>query len=193
MTNSKFKLIILASLIIFIGITAAIGFSRALFEDKQTLHTNVSMGTLELSVEGIDQATIPLDFENLVPGQLEKVPFQVNNVGSIEGNFWVEGKIISSAAGSNPEEEAPLIDCARLSLVVDIGDLSLHNIINNNLLYNIEDQFDLETDTVVDQVVNDGPADMEIWINTHNCGEEVMGDTVAMTLDLYLTQVVESD
>ncbi len=186
MNNTKLKKIVYSLLVIIISFGLALGISRALFEDKQTFDTTISMGTLELQVGEDGPAGVPLDFDNMVPGETRTVIFDVDNVGSIEGNFWARGEIIEAS-------ENGIKDCARLSLYRLKDDGLFDNVINNMLLRNIEDDFDIDPNTANDAAINNGPAEMHLIVNTLACGSETMGDVLQANLYLYLTQIVESN
>ena len=190
----KIKLITVSLIIISIAVIAKVGFSKALFEDTETLETNIVMGSLDLQVVGENQATIPLDFENMVPGEVRKVLFLVNNIGTVPGNFWVRGELLESIDGENPGEDpenlftGDLHQCARLVLARIRSDGGLDLIINDELLQNINQDYDAAAYTMTDEAINNGSTEMEIWISTLECDSETMGDSIKANLELYLTQ-----
>lgn len=197
MKHIKIKLIALSLIIVLVGAGVALSLSRALFEDRQVLDTTISMGTLNLQVGDYGPASIPLDFQNMVPGEFRTVIFEVDNIGSVEGNFWVRGEIISAGEGENPanepetESDGDLHNCARLSLFRMKDNGLFDNVVNNMLIRNIETEFEIESGTETDADVNNGPAEMHLVVNTLECGNETMGDVLTADLSLYLTQVVE--
>lgn len=194
MKSIKIKLITVSLIIISIAVIAKVGFSKALFEDTETLETNIVMGSLDLQVVGENQATIPLDFENMVPGEVRKVLFLVNNIGTVPGNFWVRGELLESIDGENPGEDpenlftGDLHECARLVLARIRSDGGLDLIINDELLQNINQDYDAAAYTMTDAAINNGSTEMEIWISTLECDNETMGDSIKANLELYLTQ-----
>ena len=197
MNKTKIKLITVSVLLIFISLGVALGISRALFEDQQMLDTTISMGTLNLKVGDESPANVPLDFENMMPGESRTVSFMVENIGSVEGNFWVRGEIIEEGEGENPHNEpvtaldGDLRECARLSLHRVRDDGLVDTVVNHMLLRNIETEFDAESGSETDIALNNGPVEMRVLVSTQMCGNETMGDFLKANLYLYLTQVVD--
>ncbi len=191
MNKKKLKLVGLSILIIVVSAGVALGLSKALFEDKKSLDTTISMGTLNLQVGDDGPASIPIDFENMVLGETRTVIFEVDNVGSIEGNFWVRGAITDTGNVLDPESEGEMKNCARLGLYRIRSDGLQENIITNMLLRNIEADFDSEAGTVNDAAINNGPAEMHLVVNTLGCYDNTMGDYLSAHLDFYLTQVLD--
>lgn len=191
MNKTKIKLIGISLLIIVASAGVALGLSKALFEDKQTLDTSISMGTLNLQVGDDGPTSVPLDFENMVLGETRTVVFEVDNVGSIEGNFWVRGVITDNGNVLDPAIEGEMMNCVRLGLYRIKEDGLQDNIITNMLLRNIEADFDSAAGTTNDVGVNNGPAEMHLVVNTIDCHNDSMGDYLNASLDFYLTQVTE--
>jgi hypothetical protein len=191
MNKSKIKLIALSILIIVVSAGVALGLSKALFEDRKTLDTTISMGTLNLQVGDEGPTSIPLDFENMSLDEFRTVIFEVDNVGSIEGNFWVRGVITETGNTLDPESEGDLKNCARLGLYRIRDDGLEENIINNMVLRNIEADFDSDAGTTNDVAINDGPVEMHLVVNTLDCYNHTMGDYISASLDFYLTQTVD--
>jgi hypothetical protein len=184
MSKLKIKLIAISLLSIAILIVVITGFSGALYQDVEVIEPTIMMGSLKLKVGDEIPANVPLHFDNMLPGELEKISFMVDNIGSLEGNFWVRGEIVES-------NNDGLLNCARLSLVYIRPNGSPYPIINHNLLINIVDDFDTEPHTEADDLVNNGPVEMQVWVSTDGCGSENMGDYLKARLSLYLTQIIE--
>ena len=173
---------------------ATLGISKAIFQDEELAQSTISLGTLNLQVGASDPIDVPLDFSGMDSNEERIFTMDVQNTGQLAGNFWLSGIINGSTEGENPEPETDidpanggeLDDCARISVLVAVGTQNLP-VINNLLLKDIEHDFETAINSI-DDAINNGPAIMTIKVNTNNCGNEAMGDTVNMGLRFYLTQ-----
>jgi len=96
MNKTTIKHITLSLLTIIATGGAALGLSKAVFQDQETVDPEISMGVLNLQVGDEDPANVPLDFSGMVPEEVRTYTFDVNNTGQVEGNFWLQGFITQS-------------------------------------------------------------------------------------------------
>lgn len=196
MNLTKIKHITLSLLIIIATGGAVLGLSRAVFQDQEVVDPMISMGILNLQVGQEDPANVSLDFSGMVPEEVRSYTFEVNNTGSVEGNFWMQAFITESSEGENPESEpltvfdGDIAQCASMTFsVVDSEDNEVV-LINNELIENIDQQsFEDAQGTLVDEAVNNGPTDATLTIDAYGCGSETMGDILKLDLIFHLTQV----
>ncbi len=196
MLKTKIKRITLSLLAIIVTGTLTVGISRALFQDQESVDSSFSLGTLNLKVGDTDPATAALDFQEMNPGEERQYSLNVVNTGQVDGNFWLEGIVISSLEGVNSEAETDteepgdLDDCAKMSIEVDDIHGATNILASEVYLKDMQQSFETTSLTTVDEAVNNGPAPMRIKVDTHDCGAESMGDTVEMELRLHLDQNV---
>ena len=191
----KIKQVTLSLLIIFLTVLAAVRASRALFSDTELSENTIAMGTLNLQVGQEDPTEIDLDFSDIVPGESKFFEAQILNTGGIPGNFWFEPEIANSSEGENSEAEThtdgdgELDDCVRLRVSFSEPDNDPFKVIDLALLKFLDESYETEADTVVDQMINGRQATMKIEANTSNCNNDAMGDTIDLNLMFHLDQV----
>lgn len=196
MHKTKIKRITLSLLAIVTTGALTVGISRALFQDQETVNSSFSLGTLNLKVGDSDPATVALDFTDMYPGQEREFSLNLVNTGQVDGNFWLEGVVISSLENLNPqaetdiEEPGDLDDCAKMSIEVDDVHGDTNILASDVYLKDMQQSLETEAQTTVDEAVNHGPAPMRIKVDTHECGSEAMGDTVEMEFEFNLDQDV---
>lgn len=198
-TKHKIKQVTLSLLIIFLTVLAATKASRALFSDAELSQNTIALGTLNLQVGQEDPAVIDLDFSNIVPGETKSFEAQILNTGGINGNFWFEPEVTNSTEGdpneggnpeaeTNIEGEGELDDCVRLRVSFTDPENDPVKVIDLALLTILDESYEAEANTVVDQMINDGHATMKIEADTANCSNHAMGDTVDLNLLFHLDQ-----
>lgn len=196
MNKTTIKHITLSLLIIIASGGAALGLSRAVFQDQETVDPVITMGVLNLQVGDEDPANVPLDFAGMVPEEVRSYTFDVNNTGQVEGNLWIQGVITQSSEGDNPESEpltvfdGDIAQCARLTLsMIDSEDNEVL-LINDELIENVHQQtYETDYGTLIDEAVNNGPTEARLTISAYGCGSETMGDILNLDLLFHLTQV----
>jgi hypothetical protein len=196
MNLTKIKHITLSLLIIIATGGAVLGLSRAVFQDQEVVDPMITMGVLNLQVGQEDPANVPLDFSGMVPEEVRSYTFEVNNTGTVEGNFWMQAFITQSGEGDDPESEpltifdGDIAQCASMTFSMVDSENNEVIIINDETIENIDQQvFENTQGSLVDEAVNNGPTDATITIDAYGCGSETMGDILELDLNFHLTQV----
>lgn len=190
MHKTKIKRISLSLLAIVLTGAISVGVSRALFFDEEVVETNLSLGTMNLKVGDTDPAAAVLDFTGMAPAEEREFSLNLVNSGSIDGNFWLEGVILNSMSGENSAEAGNLENCAKISIEVINLLSNVIKIVDGVYLADMEQAFETESGTTVDSGVNNGPIPMKIEVETHECGNNEMGDALEMELRFHLEQVI---
>lgn len=181
--------------IILIG-AAVVGMSKGLFQDEEVAGSSISLGTLNLKIGEDDPSSIALDFTGMEPGEERVYSFNLRNTGQVQGNFWFEGEVLASLEGINSESEADIEEpgdlaaCAKMNIEVDDLHGNTPQLVTDTYLSDMENSFETESGTYVDEGVNHGPIEMRVKVDTYDCGPEAMGDIVDMNLNFYLEQEV---
>lgn len=196
MKSIKIKAITLSLLIIFATVAAAVKASYALFDDVEQTNSTISMGHLNLQVGDSDPSLVELDLAGMVSDEVRIFDVLVKNTGEIEGNFWIQPIVENSLEGDNYEAETDttgdgeLDDCVRLKLRFNQDGTDEQILVNHFLLKNLPATIDQDQATVIDQMVNAGDTQMSIEIDTANCHNSSMGDTIDFGLRFHLDQVI---
>lgn len=191
----KFKQITLSLLIIFLTVIAAIQASQALFTDTELSQNTISLGTLNLQVGQDDPSVLALDFSGMMAHETRTYEAQIQNTGEINGNFWFEPEVTNSLEGANPESETnttddgEMDDCVRLRVSFSDPTNDPISVIDYALLKILDTSYETDPNTLVDNMINGGEATMTIMVNTDNCDNQAMGDTVDLNLLFHLDQV----
>ncbi len=192
------KKVTLSLLTISLVFAGTVGISRAIFKDYENNTNTISLGSLNLQVGAEDPANLNLDFTNMIPGENRVYEVDVKNTGPLPGNFWFEPSIANDSEGDNFEPETETDDsnggeldtCVRVKLsFFDAEQPTEVKVIDRALINILDPTYEMEQDTLVDQIVNRGEGTMHIELDTDNCQASAMGDQLDFNLLFHLDQV----
>lgn len=191
-TKLKKYFLFLALAIILLS---TITISYAYFSDTESSTANlIQMGTLNLQVGDSDPAVFNFDFQNIAPGESWQDSLVIQNVGSIDGNFWFEINVHDSTEGENPEPETDITgegeldDCAEIRITALPTTGNEITILDFTPITQAIGSYEQLAETNVDSAINSDSIQYQMEIKTDQCANEAQGDTLLMDLLFHLDQ-----